>query len=195
MKSGLGWKWALSFWNKEVALGGGFVRMGAALWVGWGRNSFEVRVAVDHSIGVCFHLTRLFLCTIWAALKTWVCIVVEYLKEPGIRDWDVSKVYLWEFGEIVFWGSFITRSAFHSGNGGLGTIEDCVFYGIWTHLGGRGGSGVAMASFYIRLEVGCWIQILCATTWADLAVYILVWVCMRGELVRSDRVHVGQELS
>ena len=33
--------------------------MGAA--VGWGKNSFEVKVAVDNSIGVCFRLTRFYL--------------------------------------------------------------------------------------------------------------------------------------
>ena len=26
-----------------------------------GRNTFEVKVAVDHTIGVCYHLTRFYL--------------------------------------------------------------------------------------------------------------------------------------
>ena len=44
-------------------LGKDFVRRGVAMGSvsSGGRNSFEVKVAVDHAIGVCFLLTRFYL--------------------------------------------------------------------------------------------------------------------------------------
>ena len=87
--------------------------------------------------------------------------------------------------------SLITSSVFHSG-GSLGTIEDWVLQDLDACRGEGVGQGWQLSLCYVRSEVGCWIQILCATTWAHLVVYILLWVCIRGELVVwFDMVHVG----